>query len=495
MDKNAQELLNLLNNREVLLSTDAATELNVPHQKIVGAIKSLESLGDVIGVTQHNQKILVCTDEGQKLADEGSHEARLFEFIPLEGETVVNIKKNFPASGVALGAALKKKWVRKEGDKILRSVDSIVDEVQKHLQAVKTGDPSSVDDKTKAEYKKRKLIKETEVTTFEVRKGECFSTSVSKQEAELTKEMLENNEWKNKNFKPFNFKAKGKLEQRSGHLHPLMQLRGEFRHIFLEMGFSEMPTNNYIESAFWNFDALFQPQQHPARDAQDTFYISNPEKTISVPLDYLERVKMVHSEGGFGSTGYRSPWSFEESQKNLLRTHTTAVSARLLYKLAQEGFKPVKYFSIDKVYRNETLDATHLAEFHQVEGVIADHNLSMKHLMGMFTAFFRKIGIPKIRFKPTYNPYTEPSMEIYSYHEGLGKWVEVGNSGYFRPEMLRPMGLPPNVTVAGWGLSLERPAMIMYGINNIRELVGPRVKMDLITENPLCTINKKISDL
>ena len=132
-----------------------------------------------------------------------------------------------------------------------------------------------------------------------------------------------------------------------------------------------------------------------------------------------------------------------------------------------------------------------MAEFHQVEGVIADYGLSMKHLMGMFSEFFKKIGIPKIRFKPTYNPYTEPSMEIYSYHSGLGKWVEVGNSGYFRPEMLRPMGLPEGVIVAGWGLSLERPAMIKFQMNNIRDLVGPKVKMDLIMDNPVVTIDNK----
>lgn len=496
MDKEiTQTLLDLLSKQDLIVSTDVASELNLPHQKIVGAVKSLESIGNVVNVKQCNKKLWVCTEEGEKLAEEGSHEARLFHFIPAEGETVENIKKNFPASGIALGAALKNKWVRKEGDKILKCVENIDDGVKRNLQAIKAGNSSAVEDKTKADYKKRKLIKEVDCISFEVRKGESFSTSVSKQEAELTKEMIETGDWKTKIFKPFNFKAKGKLEQRPGHLHPLLQLRAEFRQIFLEMGFTEMPTNNYIESAFWNFDALFQPQQHPARDAQDTFYISDPERTLEVPLDYLEKVKKVHSEGGFGSTGYRCPWSFEESQKNLLRTHTTAVSARLLYKLAQEGFKPSKYFSIDKVYRNETLDATHLAEFHQVEGVIADHNLSMKHLMGIFTAFFKKIGIPNIRFKPTYNPYTEPSMEIYSYHEGLKKWVEVGNSGYFRPEMLRPMGLPENVTVAGWGLSLERPAMIMFGINNIRELVGPKVKMDLILDNPICTIDKRISDL
>jgi phenylalanyl-tRNA synthetase alpha chain len=124
------------------------------------------------------------------------------------------------------------------------------------------------------------------------------------------------------------------------------------------------------------------------------------------------------------------------------------------------GFKPAKYFSIDRVFRNEALDATHLAEFHQVEGVVADRGLSLADLIGIITEFFRRIGITQLRFKPAYNPYTEPSMEVFGYHPDLKRWTEIGNSGIFRPEMLVPLGLPPDVRVIAWGLSLERPTMI-----------------------------------
>lgn len=289
-----------------------------------------------------------------------------------------------------------------------------------------------------------------------VKKGINFTLKIEKPEADLTVDLLVNDAWKEKNFKPYNFNALGAALS-SGHLHPLLKVRTEFRKIFLEMGFTEMPTNNYVESSFWNFDALFQPQQHPARDAHDTFFISDPRLTKEFPSDYLEKVKEIHSKGGYGSEGYRYDWKIEEAQKNLLRTHTTAVSARMLYNLMQEGeFKPVKYFSIDRVFRNETLDATHLAEFHQIEGVIADYNLTLGDLIGTLYEFFKKLGITKLEFKPAFNPYTEPSMEIFCFHEGLGKWIEIGNSGMFRPEMLLPMGLPKNVNVIAWGLSLER---------------------------------------
>lgn len=211
---------------------------------------------------------------------------------------------------------------------------------------------------------------------------------------------------------------------------------------------------------------------------KDQYYILEPRVSTKFPEEYLEKIKKVHSEGGYGSLGYRYDWKLEEAQKNLLRTHTTAVSARVLYKLMQEvcsprrsakvvcvfkrkvflqgEFKPVKYFSIDRVFRNETLDATHLAEFHQVEGVIADYGLTLGDLIGVLYEFFKKLGITQLQFKPAYNPYTEPSMEIFCYHNGLEKWIEIGNSGMFRPEMLLPMNLPNDVNVIAWGLSLER---------------------------------------
>lgn len=294
------------------------------------------------------------------------------------------------------------------------------------------------------------------IKSFDIKKANNFTLKIEKQEADLTSDLMINDAWKDKKFKAYNFNALGAALD-VGHLHPLLKVRSEFRKIFLEMGFTEMPTNNFVESSFWNFDALFQPQQHPARDAHDTFFISDPKITKYLPQNYMEKVKKVHSKGGYGSQGYCYDWKIQEAQKNLLRTHTTAVSARMLYNLMQQGqFKPVKYFSIDRVFRNETLDATHLAEFQQVEGVIADYNLTLGDLIGTLYQFFKKLGIDKLEFKPAYNPYTEPSMEIFCYHEGLEKWIEIGNSGVFRPEMLLPMGLPPNVNVIAWGLSLER---------------------------------------
>jgi len=404
--------------------------------------------------------------------------------------------KSSPNAKLGFSKAMANGWIEvdkknADGPKVMKKVEKIEDEVQVLLNKIKSLQLNDVPEKTIGDLKKRKLIAELTINSFLVKKGKNFTTKIEKLEVELTPEMLVNGAWKEKKFKELNLEALGTLP-RSGHLHPLLKVRTEFRKIFLEMGFTEMATNNYIENSFWNFDALFVPQKHPARDAQDTFFISDPAICTKFPQDYLERVKQVHETGAnCDSQGYKYEWKFEETTKNVLRTHTTAVSARMLYKLAQqETFKPAKFFSIDKVFRNETLDATHLAEFHQIEGVIADYNLSLGELIGVFKQFFSKLGMSELRFKPAYNPYTEPSLEIFAFHKGLNKWVEVGNSGVFRPEMLLPMNLPKNVTVFGWGLSLERPTMIKYGINNIRDLVGHKVNLQMVYDNPICRINK-----
>uniref|UniRef100_A0AAX7TA39 phenylalanine--tRNA ligase n=1 Tax=Astatotilapia calliptera TaxID=8154 RepID=A0AAX7TA39_ASTCA len=471
-------------------SLAVATSLGVDHQVIVGAVKSLQALGDVISAELRSSKHWELTEEGTEIAEQGSHESRVFSCIPQEGLAQSELMK-LPFGKIGFSKAMSSKWIRVDkahegGPRIFRTVESIDDQVREKLLLVQKGHSTQLEEKEKNELKKRKLLSEVTVKSYWITKGNSFSTTITKQETELTPEMIASGNWKEKKFKPYNFEAMG-VAPDCGHLHPLMKVRTQFRQIFLEMGFTEMPTNNFIESSFWNFDSLFQPQQHPARDQHDTFFLSDPAHAHEFPQDYLERVKKVHSEGGYGSQGYKYDWKIEEAQKNILRTHTTAVSARMLYKLAQqEKFTPVKYFSIDRVFRNETLDATHLAEFHQIEGVVADYGLTLGDLMGVL---HQQLQYPILLPNPAYNPYTEPSMEVFSYHEGLKKWVEVGNSGVFRPEMLLPMGLPEDVSVIAWGLSLERPTMIKYGINNIRELVGHKVNLQMVYDSPICRLD------
>ena len=146
----------------------------------------------------------------------------------------------------------------------------------------------------------------------------------------MTADMLRTGAWKTTKFKRTNLNAVGQVPQ-GGHLHPLLKVRSQFREILFSMGFNEMPTSRWVESSFWNFDSLFQPQSHPARDMHDTFFLNNPQQCNSVPPEYLEKVKNTHENGLDGSIGYGPGWSKEETFKNILRTHTTAISSQMLY--------------------------------------------------------------------------------------------------------------------------------------------------------------------
>ncbi|GAB9470361.1 Phenylalanine-trna ligase, alpha subunit [Globisporangium polare] len=467
-------------------SYEYALQHALSHELVVGVMKSL--LADAFVVSEElSTSFYVLKDEARSFLEKGSPEVQVFHAIPsAEGIDRASLEAIVGAATlkVGQGACMKNKWIRldKTDGKFYRNTESVADEATEVLRRIEgaEGALSAVTSDEAKNLKRRNLVEVRTRKSYKITKGPNFSTQRKKQAAGLNKEMLEGDAWKKETFKPYNFNTLG-LAVGGGHLHPLMKVRAEFRRVLMDMGFQEMPTNRYVESSFWNFDSLFQPQSHPARDAHDTFFLSKPQKCLTVPEDYYERVEDMHENGGFGSIGHgRGAFKRETSMTNILRTHTTAISAQMLYKLANQpgGFTPQKYFSIDRVFRNESMDATHLAEFHQVEGVVADYDLSLGDLIGVIKAFFEKIGITKMRFKPAYNPYTEPSMEIFAFHPDLNKWTEIGNSGVFRPEMLRPMGLPENVRVIAWGLSLERPTMIKYRLSNIRDLFGHKIDLE-----------------
>lgn len=479
-----------------------------PFTEIKGALDRLASRSMITYETIENEEIIL-EPEALEIEANGSHEARVFEALreSLEGLTVAELEAAVGDKKVAKigqGKAFGLKWIGKGPDgKLVATASTINDTIREQLHVMhKT--KTYPDPKIVSDLKKRKLIKLQKIISFQIQKGPKFALEIPREETDLTADLLTSGAWKSATFKPYNFRALG-AEQNAGALHPLNKVRHEFRQIFFEMGFEEMPTNRFVETGFWNFDALFVPQQHPARDLQDTFYISDPSVADKPHADnsddksdyeaYWNNVRDIHQEGKYGSIGYRYPWNEEESKRLVLRTHTTAISTYMLHKLASKKGDdgrppPARYFSIDRVFRNETVDATHLAEFHQVEGVIADYGLSLGGLMEFMETFFNKMGIEDLRFKPAYNPYTEPSMEIFSFHKGLNKLVEIGNSGMFRPEMLESMGLPKDMRVFGWGLSLERPTMIKYKVDNIRELLGHRVDLSFIERNPAVRLEK-----
>lgn len=494
-----KKILDVLKDKEEIDSECLSNILKIDHQQIIGLIKALEIKNIVIS-EKVEKKYIILTEEGKNCLEKGGPDIQIFKELKENGAQTKSdlsskIGKNIMSYGFNL--AMKSKLISydKSSDIISLKNDIIPKEdiLQQTLKRMeKEKDPSKYEDKIIKEYTKtHKFIKISTFKSFIIKKGINFGAVDDKFENEITTELLMNDKWEKAKYSKYNYNSLGKLVP-NGALHRLLCVRSQIREIFLEQGFEEMPTNNFVESSFWNFDSLFQPQQHPSREAHDTFFLSHPEKanTEKFHSEYFQKVKEMHEKGGFGSIGWKYKWNADEAEKNILRTHTTAVSSRVLYKMAQDfkktgKFIPKKYFSIDRVFRNESLDNTHLAEFHQIEGFIADYNLGLGHLLGTVEEYFKRLGLDKLRFKPAYNPYTEPSMEIFALHPITKKWIEIGNSGVFRPEMLLPMGLPSNVNVIAWGFSLERPAMIHYHINNIRDLFGHEVNIKHTQESSI----------
>jgi len=239
--------------------------------------------------------------------------------------------------------------------------------------------------------------------------------------------------------------------------HPLKDTLDEIREIFVTLGFSEI-IGNMTQSSFWNFDALFTPQDHPARELQDTFYLDGiSAKKIATP-EQIRKVSESHKKN------WRYQWNINEARKMALRTHTTCVTIK---HLAENKSDEARIFSLGRVFRNEKVSYKHLVEFNQIEGVVVGKDANLRNLMGIQREFYKRIGITKIKFWPTFFPYTEPSLQTMVYNEKLGKWIELFGMGIFRPEVTKPLGITK--PVLAWGGGIERIAMLKYDLDDVRE--------------------------
>jgi phenylalanyl-tRNA synthetase alpha chain len=283
---------------------------------------------------------------------------------------------------------------------------------------------------------------------------------------QITPELLKSyKNWKGKKFRRYDITSP-LPEITGGKRHFVNQSIDYIRKIWTDMGFKEI-SGNMVQQSFWNFDALFQPQDHPARELADTFFIN---KKIDLPenKNLVESVKKSHESGVEGSKGWGYKWDPEIAKQLVLRTHTTALSAIELSKLGEKDL-PVKIFALGKNFRNETVDWSHGFEFYQTEGIVIDKNVNFRHLLGYLKQFYKKMGYDKIRFRPAYFPYTEPSVEIDVWHPVRKKWLELGGAGMFRPEVSVSL-LGKNIPILAWGQGVDRIIMDYYKINDLREL-------------------------
>lgn len=400
-------------------------------------------------------------------------ERLIFDIIKEKGEVALEeLSKMFPRNVIGVGIGhLRRYGIPVENGKLkFKNVEDEIREREKlidrmHGECVKEED---VNKKIIADLLRRRgLVKKKEivrrfVTLTNIGKDVIDAGLKVKEElTRLTPELIQSGKWKNYSLKRYDVSLFAPKIY-GGKIHPLTQIIEKIRRIFVEMGFEEVETG-YVMNAFWDMDSLFIPQDHPAREMQDTFYLKKPEHIDVIDKKYMNKVKVMHETGNGISHGWGYSWSEQVAKRAMLRTHTTVNSIRYLY---EHRVSPVRMFSIGRVFRRENLDSTHLPEFTQIEGIYMDDDADFSLLLGILKEFYSGMGFDEIRFRPSYFPYTEPSLEIEVFYRD--RWLELGGAGMFRPEVLEPLGIVN--PVLAWGLGLERLAMITLELKDIREL-------------------------
>jgi len=410
---------------------------------------------ELLGIEEDEELVRKVTGKGEKVLKDGSPEYQLVQKLEDGPKQISELDLD---ADVAVGKARQKSWTEiDQGQVVLtdegKAVD--VDPVKAKLESKDYDEELESRGLVKTETRTEKVLKITD-------KGEKANIGEIQEQ--------------------FDVEARVKTP-RVGKKHFYRQIMDFARQKWLEMGFEEM-TGDYVVPSLLNFDALYTPQDHPARELHDTFFIDNPaEADLSEYSEKVEYLKDTHQNGSdTGSKGWKYDWEQKEAEKNVLRTHTTAVSARRLHEIdINEEELPKKFFVLGRNFRNETVDRHHLAEFYQTDGIVVGKDLSFKNLKAYISEFFEKMGYDEFRLIPSYYPYTEMSVEVQVYDEDSEEWIGLGGAGMFRPEVVKPM-LGFEATVLAWGLGIPRIAMKAAEITDIRELY--RNDLEILEQTP-----------
>ena len=400
-------------------------------------------LKDLAIVTESKTSTISLGKNGLESFQKGLPERRLLDLLNDGPRKLSDLQKELgPVFGPAMGLARKNNWVDTSADQIsLKDLPSDLPGEKTLKQIGNNALSQNKIDKNdllillkRPDFIVEDIIKTKEITLTDSAKSLVLSDSSGAIDVEAKV--------------PEVFVAR---------THPLKDTLDEISEIFVTLGFSEI-IGNMTQSSFWNFDALFTPQDHPARELQDTFYLDGiSAKKIATP-EQIRKVSDSHKKN------WRYNWDINEARKMALRTHTTCVTIK---HLAENKPDEARVFSLGRVFRNEKVSYKHLVEFNQIEGVVVGKDANLRNLMGIQREFYKRIGITKIKFWPTFFPYTEPSLQTMVYNERLGKWIELFGMGIFRSEVTKPLGITK--PVLAWGGGIERIAMLKYGLDDVRE--------------------------
>ena len=432
---------------------------------------------DLITISESSQSTVRLASEGKAAAAKGLPERRLVNAIKQGKSTAVEAVGSgaikYEEVNAAIAGARRNQWIQLIEGKMTATASAESPSPEEMLlaklgSAIEATRLTPEEKRTLEQMKKRpnyiEVIDEKESKISLTEAGKKLLPNIGEDQAErrLTTELITSGKWKQAKFSPLDVEAPAPAVY-PGKLHPLVDIIDEVKEIFVGLGFSEID-GPMVQSGFWNFDALFTPQDHPAREMQDTFYISGQRQNIPATKDQVRRIAEVHKKGWGGK------WDAGEAERVVLRTHTTPVT---LQHLANTRPDVARFFSVGRVFRNEKVSYKHLVEFHQVEGVATAPKASLRDLVGLQKEFYAKMGIRKVKFWPTFFPYTEPSLQSMVFNERLDKWVELFGMGIFRPEVTQPLGI--RNPVLAWGGGLERIAMLRFGLDDVRDLYGNKL--------------------
>ena len=393
------------------------------------------------------------------------------KFQPTELSRAIGLLKKDQAIRLVAGGSME---VTETPSPTTETLRSLLDQVHQGPQRLETFSPSSQSLLRQYAIKRGNSLEPFRIEDEILRSyaltpdGQTVSELVPSQSLEeisqLTPELLKDGSWRNHAFRKYSISLRPPRLS-VGRRHPYREFLDSVKQKLVSMGFQEM-RGELVETEFWDMDALYMPQFHPARAIHDVYFVKNPTHAKSIAEPYLSQVAEAHEHGGAtGSKGWRYAYDRDRARRLILRSQGTAVSARIL---ASEPAVPGKYFSIARCFRYDQVDATHATDFFQVEGIVLGPDINFRTLLGLLNLFASEMAQAKeIKFLPAYFPFTEPSVELHVRHPQLG-WMELGGAGLFRPEVTLPLGV--NVPVIAWGLGLDRMAMVALGIHDIRDL-------------------------
>jgi len=467
---------------------DLAKRLGLADSAVARAILTLSQAGLAQEQVERRTELKL-SQEGSSFSESGLPERQIVAVVRKNGGHL-KLNEALTLSGlearygsIAAGWISRKRWgrIEKAGTELQVIVDNepSKDRDEEILALLKTG-PKDLEDIPSSQQEaaqaliKRSLVesKPRNLRQITITAGGRTASTIFPGEQEistLTGEMISSGEWTRVKLRSYNVSSPVPPTF-PGKYHPYLRFLRMVKRKLVALGFREA-VGPLVETAFINCDCLYMPQDHPAREIHDLYYLKNPENAdLEQYGDLVKRVAETHENGWkTGSTGWGYEFSMNEASKLILRSHGTALSVRSM--ISKNLQIPGKYFAIARCFRPDMLDKTHLTEFNQAEGIVLDKSLNLRNLLGILEMFAKEVaGAEKVRFKPDYFPFTEPSVELQAYKQGLG-WMEFGGSGIFRPEVTEPLGV--KVPVLAWGLGIDRLYMMHRGIQDIRQLFSP----------------------